>query len=178
LLVLATADLWGRDPAKMHPSSTSCDYAESRGCRSVLSLYLRLFGWPLTTTSFPNARHATRSLSGAQARTSVSGAGFRWAGCSQRNVQPYIRTTYSSTTACRSKRALAGVLNPCTHAAQQIGLWKPSRQEITPCWVWGISLRNPFAAVTHRRVGGEVRELEAARCPQPKAFATRSVKVR
>src|SRR5262245_17001108 len=30
----------------------------------------------LETTDFPNARHATRSLSGAQARTSVSGAGL------------------------------------------------------------------------------------------------------
>src|SRR5215475_16022854 len=60
----------------MHPSSTSCDDFGVRLCRSEKSLYLRRFGWPLETTDFPNARHATRSLSGAQARTSVSGAGL------------------------------------------------------------------------------------------------------
>src|SRR5882757_9408749 len=39
LLVVATADLLGRDPAKMHPSSTSCDYAEAEAagpfCRYI-----------------------------------------------------------------------------------------------------------------------------------------------
>ncbi|MGY4653593.1 hypothetical protein ACVWWN_007389 [Mycobacterium sp. URHB0021] len=64
--------------------------------------------------------------------------GCGWAGCSQRNVQQYRRTAYSSTTACKSHRALAGVLNPCTHAAQQIGPFASVRQEIGPCLVWSF----------------------------------------
>ena len=60
----------------MHPSSTSCDYRRAGGCRSLLSRYLRRFGWPSQAHKPPDARHATRSLSGAQARTSVSGAGL------------------------------------------------------------------------------------------------------
>ncbi len=75
LLVVAIADFW-RDPAKMHPSSTSCEHLDAGLHRIQMSLYLRRFGWPLKTTNFPDARHATRSLSGAQARTSVSGAGL------------------------------------------------------------------------------------------------------
>src|SRR5882757_2058458 len=65
-LLVATADLIWREPAKMHPSSTSCEHLDAGLHRIQMSLYLRRFGWPFKTTSFPNARHATRSLSGAQ----------------------------------------------------------------------------------------------------------------
>src|SRR6185312_17546127 len=38
--------------------------------------YLRRFGWPLETTDFPNARHATRSLSGLRLGHRCQGAGL------------------------------------------------------------------------------------------------------
>ncbi len=63
LLVVATADLLWRALAKMHPSSTSCDFPEAacagpyRRDICVGSAGLRPVQKP------PNARHATRSLS-------------------------------------------------------------------------------------------------------------------
>src|SRR5882757_3205327 len=86
--------------------------------------------------------------------------GFRWAGCSQRNVQQYRRTAYSSTTACKSNRALAGVLYPCTHAAQQIGPFASVRQEITPCLVWSFPLK--LGLRRRRRRGGGRLGVQAA----------------
>ena len=41
-----------------------------------------------------------------------------------------------------STRALAGVLNPCTHAAQQSGPSEAFRQEITPCFGWSFHRRH------------------------------------
>src|SRR4029079_15368869 len=85
--------------------------------------------------------------------------GCGWAGCSQRNVQQYRRTAYSSTTACKSHRALASVLNPRTHAAQQIGPFASVRQEITPCCVWSFSLNLRLRC--RRRGGGRCLTLAA-----------------
>lgn len=76
LLVVATADLLGRDPAKMHPSSTSCDYQESRSAGSICRYICVGSAGFIKPKALPYARHTTRSLSGTQARTSVSGAGF------------------------------------------------------------------------------------------------------
>ena len=95
--------------------------------------------------------------------------GFRWAGCSQRNVQQYRRTAYSSTAACKSHRALAGVLNPCTHAAQQIGPFASVRQEITPCLVWSFPLK--LGLRRRRRRGGGRLGRQAAIDPLQPATA-------
>src|SRR6185312_5351615 len=61
-------------------------------------------------------------------------------------------TAYSSTAACKSHRALAGVLNQCTHAAQKIDPFTSVRQEITPCLVRRFQL-NPGLLPTARRSG-------------------------
>ena len=65
--------LW-RETAKMHPSSTSCDDRMPGEGRTRTPRYLRRFGW-LSPVRITDTRHATRSLSRAQARTTVSGAG-------------------------------------------------------------------------------------------------------
>ena len=117
----------------------------------------------------PDARHTTRSLSGL--RLGGVRARFRRAGCSQRNVQQYRRTAYSSTSACKSHWALAGVLNPHTHSAQQIDPSKRFRQEITRCLVWSFALRRSLRRIEinlrRRRIPRSRRPSRSARAGIP-----------
>ncbi len=142
-------------------NSVGCSGYGARGSSSGLALagdcqdasfqhLMRLSGWStpplrrelcvgsagvLPIQTAPNNGHATRSLSrnGAQPRTTVSEAvdGQEAASATSNNSagrripQPWR---------AGSTRALAGVLNPCTHAAQQTGPSDPFRQEITACF--------------------------------------------
>jgi len=120
------------------------------GPSAAISASVRL---ALSSPNAPGAGHTTRSQSGLRLGHRCQVRVWR-AGCSQRNVQQYRRTAYSSTTACKSHRALAGVLKPHIHADQQIGLSKPFRQEITRCLVREFFLSFRFArrrSTTRRR---------------------------
>jgi hypothetical protein len=119
---------------------------------------MRLSGWPtpplrrelcvgsagvLPGNTAPNGGHATSSLSrnGAQPRTTMSEAvdGQEAASATSNNS---AGRRIPQPRHAESTRALAGVLDPCTHAAQQSGPSDPFRQEITACFR-RLSLRDP-----------------------------------
>ena len=82
---------------------------------------------------------ATRSLSGAQARTSVSGAGLGGQDAASATSNNSAGRRIPQPPHAESARALAGVLVPFTHAAQQTGPSEPFRQGIRPCCVWSFT---------------------------------------
>ncbi|BBX27339.1 hypothetical protein MALV_24640 [Mycolicibacterium alvei] len=57
--MLAFAVLW-LETAKMHPSSTSCDFWKGQQEPSFLAAILRRFGW-LDLSRTPYARHGTNA---------------------------------------------------------------------------------------------------------------------
>lgn len=155
----------------MHPSSTSCDYSDA-AIRRIFVAILRRFGWlgPVQNPGRNDTGPGTEQTT--QARTTVSGTG------EVGRVQPAQRPTIAQNGAFLNQTpqahemghpALAGVLNPFEHAAQQIGPSEAVRQERTRCLVGGIvASPNPVRPPRPKRVADLCSRAVIARNLRPK----------